>query len=146
MSIKKFRVIIRAEVTKKDDLIMRKKLKTQGELLEDLQIWTGLSQEEFSRLINKSRTWFQLNRVKKRLFRKAIAEIYLRVKGIPAGYFDGKTPLPPRNNMGNEPNMNYVNDSIERLNAEIERLKNELLEASRLIIKLQQEKFELLRK
>lgn len=53
------------------------KKKSQGQLLEELYIWSGLSIVDFVARFDKSSTWFKTNRVAEKLFPKVIRPICL---------------------------------------------------------------------
>jgi len=122
------------------------KKKTQGELLEELYLWSGLSQQKFVDRFNKSRTWLQKNIVKKRLFRKAIPQI-CSAFDIPPEYFQGKYELPKRmpQNVA-EHSVDYGNKIIEDLRMENDQLRSELLDLNKKYRELLEEMNSLLKR
>ena len=116
-----------------------KKTKSQGQLLEELRIWSGLSQKDFATKIDKSRTWLQVNVEKEKLFRTSIGPI-CKAFNIPAEYFEGQYLLPKtvdyQTNAG-EPEIEY-GKQIRELKVENESLRKELMQARNKIIDLQE--------
>ena len=110
----------------------------QGELLEKLRLWTGLSKTAFAIKVGKSRTWYQENITRDRLFHTAIAQI-CQAFSIPVNYFEGNYILPSKPAYLLSPHEQAGPDmvTIKELKEENESLRKELLEARKKIIDIQ---------
>lgn len=114
--------------------------KTQGQLLEELYIWSGLSQEVFTNKFGKSATWFKKNREVSKLFRKAIPPI-CRAFNIPPEYFEGTYQLPDKLIVAQEKAASY--GQIESMEKEIAQLKELIIQRDKKLLEVM-EKYQIL--
>lgn len=109
----------------------------QGQLLKELVEWLNMSQQEFGDSIGLSRIWVRDSYKDERIIRKNLLNIS-RVHNVPLDYWEGKVALELVPTKASEPPGEYssLNNPLQE---KVNQLQNELYEAQKKIISLQEE-------
>lgn len=114
----------------------------EGEKLEQLYHWSGLTVEKFCSAFNRTRQWAHKafkNEIIPMKDKVAICKAY----NLPIEYFSGEHELPNRSSMMNEPSVDYVRAS--EIEQENNSLRMKLVERDQMVIELQQEVIRLMK-